>query len=337
MSRIEKWDGVSPLDTNLGNDAVEEVIKEVKKEEVKIPPIEEIQMPDRTVPVPVPPFWGRKVWIHPKEENEEYKEIQELAFEWINKGALFKRAWGYSGKNREEYKKLLEKEILPNFERLKKQFIEENIFQPVIIYGYYPCRSDGNSIFIFPENEGWFRDEDANREPLEDVIGRAEFVMNFPRQKKPPFRCLADYFHPDRHDTIAFSVVSAGTKLSEYANQLYKEGKYKEYYLVHGLGVELAEALAEIVHKKVRIELKIAKDEGQSLKDVNWQIKKYQGARYSPGYPACPDLELNEPIFKLLKPEEYGITLSETYQIHPEQSTDAIIIYHPQATYFSID
>ncbi len=337
MSRIEKWDGVSPLDTNLGDDTEEEIVEEVEKEEVYIPPIEEIEMPDRSIPVPIPPFWGRKVWINPKNENEEYREIQELAFEWLNKGALFKRAWGYSGKDRQKYQELLEKEILPNFERLKKQFIEEDLFQPTIIYGYYPCRSDQNSILIFPENEGWFKDEDANREPLEDVIGRAEFVMNFPRQKKPPYRCLADYFHPDRHDTIAFSVVSSGTKLSKYAEKLYKEGKYKEYYLVHGLGVELAEALAEIVHKKVRIELGIAKDEGQSLKDVNWQIKKYQGARYSPGYPACPDLELNEPIFELLKPEEFGITLSETYQIHPEQSTDAIIVYHPEATYFSIE
>ncbi len=337
MSRIEKWDGVSQLDTNLGGDLEEEIVEEKKAEEVYIPPIEEIEMPDRSIPVPIPPFWGRKVWINPTNKNKEYTEIQELAFEWLNKGALFKRAWGYSGKDREEYKKLLEKEIIPNFERLKKIFIEEQLFEPTIIYGYYPCRSDGNSILIFPENEGWFKDEDANREPLEDVIGRAEFVMNFPRQKKPPYRCLADYFHPDRHDTIAFSVVSAGTKLSDYSNKLYKEGKYKEYYLVHGLGVELAEALAEIVHKKVRIELGIAKNEGESLKDINWQIKKYQGARYSPGYPACPDLELNEPIFQLLKPEEFGITLSETYQIHPEQSTDAIIVYHPEATYFSIE
>ncbi|WP_029519865.1 methionine synthase [Persephonella sp. IF05-L8] len=351
MTRIEKWDGVSPLDTDLGYDKEEEEIEEKlkePKEEVKIPPISQIKMPDRSVPVPVPPFWGRKVWIYPEMEDRKlYRYIQELAFEWINKGGLFKRAWGYtrSGKTKEEYEKLKKEEILPTFERLKKLLIEENIFQPKIIYGYWPCRSDfpeenGEnrecSLLIFPETEGWQKDEDANREPLENIIGTAELVMNFPRSTKPPYRCLADYFHNDRHDVVAFTVVSAGDKLSEYENQLFKEGKYKEYHLIHGLGVELAEALAEIVHKQIRIELRIAKNEGESLEDVNWQVRKYQGARYSPGYPACPDLSLNEKIFKLLKPEELGITLTENYLIVPEQSTDAIVVYHPEATYFAV-
>jgi len=121
---------------------------------------------------------------------------------------------------------------------------------------------------------------------------------------------------------------------SQYENELFKAGKYHEYHLVHGLSVELAEALAEIVHKQIRIELGILRNEKPDLRDV--KMSGYQGARYSPGYPACPDLELNRHIFNLLKPEEYGITLSETFQIHPEQSTCAIVVHHPEAKYFNV-
>ncbi len=348
MTRIEKWDGNSPLDTDLGHKDEEEITETAVEEKINIPPISQIKMPDRNIPVPTPPFWGRKVWIHPEMDDKKlYRYIQELAFEWINKGGLFKRAWGYSrgNKSREEYEKLKKEEIIPTFERLKNLLIKENLFQPVIIYGYWPCRSDFPSeeeenrecsLIIFPETQGWKSESDVNIEPLENIIGTAELVMNFPRSSKPPYRCIADYFHPDRHDVVAFTVVSAGSRLSEYENQLFKEGKYKEYHLIHGLGVELAEALAEIVHKQIRIELGIAKGEGESLEDVNWQIRKYQGARYSPGYPACPDLQLNEKIFSLLKPEEFGIHLTENFLIVPEQSTDAIVVYHPEATYFAV-
>ncbi|WP_297887432.1 methionine synthase [Sulfurihydrogenibium sp.] len=342
MSRIEK--GI--FDVDLGYKEEEE--SQVKIEEnLEIPPLKEIKMPSRDVPVPTPPFWGRKVWIHP--DSPEYAEIRYLAFDWINKGALFKRAWGYTrgDKSRQEYEKLKKEEILPNFERLKKLLIDEDIFTPIIIYGYYPCRSDlalrlknndnkEASLLIFSEKEGWKEDREANKEPLENVLNRVYKKINFPRSSKPPYRALPDYFHDDRHDVVAFTVVSAGNKISEYENQLFKEGKYKEYHLIHGLGVELAEALAEIVHKKIRIELGIAKEEGESLKDINWQIRNYQGARYSPGYPACPDLAINDIIFDILKPQEYGITLTENHLIVPEQSTDAIVVYHPEATYFSV-
>lgn len=130
--------------------------------------------------------------------------------------------------------------------------------------------------------------------------------------------------------------MSAGRKISEIESELFKNGKYKDYHLIHGLGVELAEALAEIVHKKIRIELGIAINEGNTLEDVNWKIGKYQGVRYSPGYPACPDLSLNDKIFSLLKPQEFGIELTETHLIVPEQSTAAIVVYNPEAKYFSV-
>ncbi len=158
-------------------------------------------------------------------------------------------------------------------------------------------------------------------------------MFEFPRQSKSPHRCIADYFSSTKLDVVAFSCVSSGLKISDYERALYDEGKFQDYYHVHGLGVELAEALAEIVHKQVRLDLGIVQNEGTSLKDV--QMKKYVGCRYSPGYAACPDLELNRLIFDLLSPEEFGITLSETYQMHPEQTTCAIIVPHKEAIYYN--
>lgn len=342
MSRIEK--GI--FDTQLFRDNQEVEIKQFE-EKTEIPSILDITMPTRDYQVPTPPFWGRKVWI--QEGSEEFDYIRELAFQWINKGALFKRAWGYrrGDKSYEEYSKLKQEEIIPNFNRLKEMLIRENIFQPVIIYGYYPCRSDislrrrennntESSLYIFSEEEGWQDEYSVNREKLESVIERAILRMDFPRSTKPPYRSIPDFFHDDRHDVVAFTFVCAGKKLSEVENILFKEGKYKDYHLLHGLGVELTEGLAEIVHKKIRIELGIAKEEGETLEDINWKVGKYQGVRYSPGYPACPDLSLNDKIFKLLKPEEFGVELTETHLIVPEQSTAAIVVYHPEANYFRV-
>ena len=145
---------------------------------------------------------------------------------------------------------------------------------------------------------------------------------------------MSDFFHKDRHDVLALTCVSAGGKLSDAEREIYDAGNYTEYYQFHGLGVELAEALAEIAHKQIRLDLNISEGEGSKLSDV--QMNKYQGSRYSFGYAACPDLELNRPLFNLLKPEEFGIELSETFQIHPEQSTSALVVYHPNATYYNV-
>ena len=158
--------------------------------------------------------------------------------------------------------------------------------------------------------------------------------MEFPRQNKKPHRCIADFFANDRLDVVAFSFASSGLKLSPYEAELYKASKFTEYYQVHGLGVELAEALAEVIHKQTRLDLDIVPNEGHTLNDV--QMKQYVGCRYSPGYAACPELEQSRDIFDLLNPEEFGIELSETFQIHPEQSTVAIIVPHHKANYYNI-
>ena len=324
MSRIEKGN----FDTDLhGKDGIEKVVKE--KKEIIIPPFSELKMPDRDVKVPTPPFWGRR--------EIKLSETQiEMAFKWLNHKLLFKSRWGYSSKGmtKEAYEKQLDEVVWPAYEKLKAQFIDKKLFEPTIIYGYWPCRSDDNTLLIFDESEGYNSDAEVNTEPLTSIIGRAKEKFDFPRQRKAPHRALSDFFHSDRHDVLALSCVSAGGKLSDTERAIMDAGNYTEYYQFHGLGVELAEALAEIAHKQIRLDLNISDNEGSKLSDV--QMNKYQGSRYSFGYAACPDLESNRPLFNLLKPEEFGIELSETFQIHPEQSTSALIVYHPKASYYNV-
>ena len=324
MSRIEAGN----FDTNLhGEDKKPRVKKE--KKEIVIPPFETLEMPNRKERIPTPPFWGRRVVT--------LSDAQiEMAFEWINHRMLFRQRWGYNGKGmtKEESEKQVNDVLWPAYDRIKAMFIKEKLFEPTIIYGYWPVRSDDNTLLVFDESEGWNNPEDINKEPLKDVIGRAEKQFSFPRQGKEPHRALSDFFHSQRHDVLGMSCVSAGSKISDYERTLYDKGEFTEYYMVHGLGVELAEALAEIAHKQIRLDLNISENEGSKLSDV--QMSKYQGARYSFGYAACPDLELNRPLFDLLKPEEFGIELSETFQIHPEQSTSALVVYHSEATYYNV-
>jgi len=329
MGRIEQFvNGITDkLDDKLPSDLIERA--EMEQKEVIIPPFEEIKLPAKAA-IPTPPFWGRRVM----RENDFDKD---LAYEWINKRTLFKLHWGYkrAGMPVDEYKKLMESKVYPAFERIKKEFEARRLFEPTIIYGYYPCRSNDSELLLFDESEGWNVDANASKEPLHEIIGRAITQFSFPRQRKQPHRALSDFFRHDRDDVIALTCVSAGAKISAYEKELYDKGEYLEYNLVHGLGVELAEALAEMAHKQIRLDLGIqSSDEGNTLRDV--RMNRYQGARYSFGYPTCPDLEQSKEIFKLLKPEEFGITLSETFQIHPEQSTTALVVHHKDASYYSV-
>ncbi len=325
MSRIEEGN----MDTNLGsdNEEQEEIATPKEKKSIVIPPLSEIKMPSRKIAVPNPPSWGRRVLK---------QDVRELAFSWINHKILFSQRWGYSnkGKDREYKKRFVENEMWPLFEKLKSQILEEELFDPVTLYGYYPCRSDGNTLLIFDESEGWNRESEINREPLDQVRERAKYRLEFPRQTRKPFRCLADYFRSDRHDVVALTLASAGSRFSELEDRLYKEGKFSDYHHLHGISVELAEAVAEILHKQIRLELNISEKEGGSLRDV--KMRAYHGKRYSFGYAACPDLELNRYLFEMLKPEEFGVVLGETFQMHPEQTTSALVVHHPEALYFAI-
>ena len=323
MSRIE----AKNYDTDFGHKSLENVITKANKEAVEMPSFDTIKMPSREIKIPTPPFWGRRVLK---------TDVKELAYAWINHKILFAQRWGYSGKgqSKEEKQKQLDEVLWPTYERIKADIERLGLFEPTLIYGYFPARSDENRLYLFDEKEGYFSEEQVNDEAIEVVKERATHWFDFPRQNRNPYRCLSDFISPSRHDVVALTCVSAGAKFSAYEKELYDAGNFSEYFFVHGLGVELAEALAEIVHKQIRLDLGIAEHEGHSLRDV--RMSRYHGCRYSFGYPACPNLEDTQVIFDLLKPEEFGITLSETFQIHPEQSTTAIVMHHKEALYFNV-
>jgi 5-methyltetrahydrofolate--homocysteine methyltransferase len=323
MSRIEEGN----FDTDLGSDGEEREVVVKEKKEVVMPAFEDIKMPSRDIVIPNPPFWGRRTLK---------ADVRELAFDWINHKMLFAQRWGYvmKGKDKAYKEKFREDELWPLYEKLKREILKEGLFQPVALYGYFPCRSDGDTLLIFDPSEGWFSDDEVNREPLEVVRERARYRLTFPRQQGKQFRCLSDYFHSDRHDVVAFTLASAGSRFSEVENELYQAGKFTDYHHLHGLSVELAEATAEILHKQIRLELNIADKEGHSLRDV--KMRAYRGKRYSFGYPACPELSMNKELFELLKPEEFGIELGETFQMHPEQTTSAMVVHHKEALYFAM-
>jgi len=324
MQRIEEGDLEN---TALAADLVEEVdtSDRVAKKEVVIPPYEEIKLPEPTE-FTFPPIWDRIA----KTGNAVDKE---LVFKWINHRVLFRQRWGYKrGKqNSTDFLKHEEDVVKPMYEELKAELIDKNIFDPIAIYAYYPCISHDNKLYIFDKKYLFNSLEQAkNVPPLEEAIK----VMEFPRQERKPFRCIADYFANDRLDVVAFTLASAGLKVADYEREYYNRGEFTKYYQIHGLGVELAEALAEVLHKQVRLDLDIVPNEGHTLNDV--QMKQYVGCRYSPGYAACPDLAQNRDIFDLLNPEEFGIELSETFQMHPEQTTCAIVVPHHEAKYYNI-
>ena len=323
MQRIETGDSSN---TALAADLINEEEVVAKKEEKEVIINEEdVELPEAGT-FTFPPLWGRVA----QSGNEINKE---LVFKWINHRVLFRQRWGYKrGKQKSEDFIKHENEVVePLYEKLKEEFISKELFDPISIYAYYPCISKENKLYIFSEDYAFHSLEEAkNVPPLEKAIK----ILEFPRQKKKPHRCIADFYANDRLDVVAFTFASAGLKLSPYEAELYKQSKFTEYYQVHGLGVELAEALAEVIHKQVRLDLDIVPKEGNTLNDV--QMKQYVGCRYSPGYAACPDLEQSRDIFDLLKPEEFGIELSETFQIHPEQSTCAIVVPHHKANYYNI-
>jgi len=324
MQRIEKGD---IYNTQMASDLIEKIEPEkedVLQEEVFIPSYTEIQMPKRDFVVP--PYWNRVAKTGEKLDKE-------LIFSWLNHRVLFRQRWGYKrGKQTSlEFNKYEQEVVWPIYEDLKSELIDKKIHDPIAIYSYFPCVSYDNKLYIFDKEYLFNNLEEAKKVP---PLNKAIKVMEFPRQKKKPFRCIADFFSSDRLDIVGFTLASSGLKITDYERTFYDKGEFTKYYHIHGLGVELAEALAEVLHKQIRLDLNIVPKEGHKLSDV--QMKQYVGCRYSPGYPACPDLSLNKDIFDLLNPEEFGIELSETFQMHPEQTTCAIIVHNKEANYFSI-
>ncbi|MCW5948747.1 MAG: methionine synthase [Pyrinomonadaceae bacterium] len=267
--------------------------------------------------VPKAPFYGSKV-----------VEITDLTkvFAFINETALFKGQWQFKQgrKTPEEYAKILEETVYPKYAEVKAKAIREKLLEAKLVYGYFPCASDGNDLVIYHDDEKTERMRFTfPRQPVEQLGGKD--------------LCLADYFRPGNgeKDVVAFQLVTMGQRASEYSAELFKADNYQDYLLFHGLSVEAAEALAEMWHKRVREELGIA---GNDATDLNKLFHQgYQGSRYSFGYPACPNLEDQAKLFELLDPSRIGVELTEEFQLDPEQSTSAIIVHHPQAKYFNVE
>ncbi len=208
----------------------------------------------------------------------------------------------------------------PVFEELKERSKREQLLVPKAVYGYYPCQSEGNDLIVYNENH------------------EEQVRFTFPRQPEGKHLCLADFFasrESGKMDVVAFHLVTVGRRASEYSHELFKSDNYSDYLYFHGLSVESAEALAELWHKRIREELGIAGSDAPELTRLFRQ--DYQGARYSFGYPACPRLEDQEKLFTLLDPSRIDVSLTEEFQLEPEQSTSAIIVHHPEAKYFSIE
>ncbi|MFB7473240.1 methionine synthase [Kitasatospora sp. NPDC056184] len=262
--------------------------------------------------VPAPPFWGERI-------------VKGVPFadyaSWLDEDALFKGQWGLKAARTGEgpsYEELVETEGRPRLRMWLDRLQTEGWLEAAVVYGYFPANSKGDDLIVFHE----------------DGTERTRFT--FPRQRRGRRLCLADFFRPEEsgvRDVVGLQVVTMGNRISEAANELFANNSYRDYLELHGLSVQLAEALAEFWHARVRYELGFGDEDPQDVKDMF--ALKYRGARFSLGYGACPELEDRAKIAELLKPERIGVVLSEEFQLHPEQSTDAIVIHHPEAKYFN--
>ncbi|MEU7035954.1 methionine synthase [Streptomyces sp. NPDC046237] len=262
-------------------------------------------------PVPTPPFWGTRV--------SKGIPLKDYA-SWLDEGALFKGQWGLKQARAggPTYEELVETEGRPRLRGLLDKLHTENLLEAAVVHGYFPCVSKGDDLIIL------------------DEAGNERTRFTFPRQRRGRRLCLADFFRPEESgetDVVGLQVVTVGSKIGEATAKLFESDSYRDYLELHGLSVQLAEALAEYWHARVRAELGFAGEDPADVEDMF--ALKYRGARFSLGYGACPDLEDRAKIADLLGPERIGVQLSEEYQLHPEQSTDAIVIHHPEAKYFN--
>jgi 5-methyltetrahydrofolate--homocysteine methyltransferase len=271
--------------------------------------------------VPQPPFWGVRV-----RRNFDLMQL----FEYINETALFKNQWQLKTASQQDYARLVEEKYRPILKGLEEEVLREGWFEPKVVYGFFPCQSEGNDVIVYEPFEGARAGSQAPANLKE--IQR----FTFPRQREGRRLCISDFFlskGSGRIDVIGLSVVTIGDRASHETQKLFEAGEYTKYLYLHGLSVETAEALAEYMHKVVRAEMGIGAEDAERISDLFHQ--KYRGSRYSFGYPACPNLEDQTKLFALLKPEEnIGVRLTTGFLLEPEQSTSAIIVHHPSAKYF---
>ncbi len=306
-----------------GADGLDEVLparrgRRVARRELDL---ESVELPVRSavatdVAVPEPPFWGSRV----------VKGIALADYAaYLDERALFLGQWGLKptrGGDGPGYDDLVETEGRPRLRGWLARVQAEGLLEAAVCYGYWPCYADGETLVLV---------DPQTHDPADEV---ARFT--FPRQRRDRHLCLADYFRPKESgelDVVALQLVTVGNAVSEATAALFEANAYRDYLELHGLSVQLAEGLAEYWHARVRGELGIASDDAADLSGL--LALGYRGARYSFGYPACPDLEYRADMVRLLQADRIGVVLSEELQLHPEQSTDAIVVHHPEATYFN--
>ncbi|WP_081474907.1 methionine synthase [Isoptericola variabilis] len=278
-------------------------------------------------PVPTPPFWGTRI----------VKGVQLADYAaFLDERATFMGQWGLKpgrGDDGASYEELVETEGRPRLAEWLERIRTESILDPTVVYGYFPVWSEGNDLVV-GHHEG---PDGGSGGP----VGTERLRFRFPRQRRDRHLCLADFVKPrswaeetGRFDVLPVQLVTVGDSVSQHTARLFEANRYREYMELHGLSVQLTEALAEFWHARVRDELGFA-DEDPS--DVEGMFKlAYRGARFSLGYPACPDMEDRRKVVELLRPERVGVVLSDELQLHPEQSTDAFVFHHPEAKYFSV-
>lgn len=284
-------------------------IEVIDRQPLMKPGLKNVEL-DRSNPVPPAPFIGQR----------HVTEIDPRPlFDYVNEQALFRGRWGYrrtTSTSADEYEQLLRQTVRPLYTGLKERAVKEGLLQPKVAYGYFPCYSEGDTVYVEADGES--------------------HAFSFPRQQSPPHLCIADYYktRDEGGDIAAFFVVTIGERIGEETRRLFEADAYHDYLMLHGFSVEVTDALAEYWHEVMRRELGIGETRPDDMS--GYVSQGYQGSRYGFGYPACPDLDIHQVLFRLLRPEEIGVTLTETMEMVPEQSTSAIIAHHPQAKYFAV-
>lgn len=312
--------------------------KRIAKERAAKAAAEAPEIPERSdvaidVPVATPPFWGTRI-VKGVALNDYLTTLDERA--------LFMGQWGLRGARGGEgpsYEELVETDGRPRLRSWLQRLRAENILQhAAVVYGYFPAVAEGDTVHILPiPAEG--EQPDPTAEPI--------VSWTFPRQSRGRFLSIADFIRPrelaiekGQTDVMPFQLVTMGQPIADFANDIYAKNEYRDYLEVHGVGVQLTEALAEFWHQRIRSELQFADGTTAAAEDSDdtrdFFDLKYRGARYSFGYGSCPDLTFRMGMMNLLQPERIGVELSEELQLHPEQSTDAFVLYHPEAKYFNV-
>ena len=276
--------------------------------------------------IPKPPFWGTRVV-----RGVQLREYSQF----LDERATFMGQWGLKpgrGDDGKSYEQLVEEEGRPRLRSWLERIQTDALMEAAVVYGYFPAYSEGNDLVILHHPSEGATDGGSNGEAFTE---RLRFT--FPRQARDRHLCLSDFVaskDSGKIDVVPFQLVTMGDRISLETAKLYEANQFREYLELHGLSVQLTEALAEFWHHRVREELGFSDEDPETI-DGLFKLE-YRGARYSFGYPACPELEDRIKMVDLLKPEQIGVILSEELQLHPEQSTDAMVLHHPEAKYFSV-